>query len=88
MVLDNGRSHTDRAFYDQWMEGLDAHLERGADPQLMASVLGVKLAEVLARSIVGTPLTKAQADQWLARTCAMLRQSTWSFVREIKAQPL
>jgi hypothetical protein len=82
-----GESRGDRAFFDEWKAAFDAHLDRGADPGLMASVLGVTLADLLARCIVGTPLPRPQAEAWITDTCARLHQATWSRVREIKAQP-
>jgi len=72
--------------YDEWVRQLDAHLERGADAELLVSVLGVKLAEVMARVIVGTPAPRDEAEAWVQRVGAMLDKTIWSLVQELKAQ--
>jgi hypothetical protein len=53
----------------------------------MAAALGTKLAEVLARCIYGSHLARPQAEDWVKRTCTMLHKTTWTRVRELKAQP-
>jgi hypothetical protein len=78
---------TTRAFFETWNDAFEAHLARGADPQLMAGVLGVKLAELLARCIVHGHLPRPEAERWLKQTAQMLHQTTWTLVRELKAQP-
>jgi len=80
------RSHDDLPFFDAWNAALDAHLARGADPELMVAALGTKLAEVMARCIHGSHLPRAKAEQWVTQTNAMLHKTTWTFVRELKAQ--
>jgi hypothetical protein len=82
-----GESRGDRAFFDEWKAAFDAHLDRGADPGLMVSTLGVTMAELLARCIVGSHLPRPQAEAWIKQQCALLHQATWSMVCEIKAQP-
>jgi hypothetical protein len=52
----------------------------------MAAALGTKLAEVLARCIIGTPLPRGEAEAWIKRTCSMLHKTIWTMVRELKAQ--
>ena len=81
------RPRGDTAFYDERFDALDAHLERGADPELMVAALGTKLVEVLARCIDGSHLPRPQAEAWVKRTCAMLHKTTWTMVRELQAQP-
>ena len=54
------RPRGDTAFYDELFDTLDAHLQRGADPELMLAALGTKMAEVLARCIHGSRLSRPQ----------------------------
>ena len=82
-----GRPRGYPAFYDTLFDALDAHLPRGADPELMVAALGTKMAEVLARCIHGSRLPRPQAEAWVKRTCAMLHKTTWTMVRELQAQP-
>ena len=81
-----GRPRGSPALYDTLFDALDAHLERGADPELMAAALGTQLAEVLARCIQGSHMPRAQAEPWVKRHCPMLHKVTWSMVQELRAQ--
>ena len=81
------RPRGDTAFYNERFDARDAHLERGADPELMVAALGTKLVEVLARCIDGSHLPRPQAEAWVTRACTLLHKTTWPMVRERKAQP-
>ena len=57
-----GGPRGDKAFYDELFDALDAYIQRGADPELMVAVLGTKLAEVLARCLHGSRLSRPQGE--------------------------
>ena len=82
-----GRSRGDQTFYDDLYDRLDAHIKRGADPELMVAALGTMTAEVLARCIHYGKMPRAEAETWIKRQQTMLHKVTWSCVQELKAQP-